>query len=185
MTDIYLHEALYRGRPAIEKLGQASITLCGAGALGSLLADNLARQGLRRLTIIDFDRVEQHNAGTQLYAEADVGAKKVDLLRSHLYRSVGAKIPGCDSWPLFAVKSVRSRPLASSCQKATNKTNPKVTTANSRIIHLEFRIITRLIFLLLCGAKYTRITSSVPIIYSFVLDGYTRRYHGALVVGAT
>ena len=92
MTDIYLHEALYRGRPAIEKLGQASITLCGAGALGSLLADNLARQGLRRLTIIDFDRVEQHNAGTQLYAEADVGAKKVDLLRSHLYRSVGAEV---------------------------------------------------------------------------------------------
>ena len=80
------------GRPAIEKLGQASITLCGAGALGSLLADNLARQGLRRLTIIDFDRVEQHNAGTQLYGESDVGAKKVDLLRTHLFRSVGAEV---------------------------------------------------------------------------------------------
>ena len=89
MTDIYLHEAIYRGREAVQKLGQWPLAICGAGALGSLLADNLARQGARQLTLIDFDRVEQHNAGTQLYGESDVGAKKVDLLRSHLFRSVG------------------------------------------------------------------------------------------------
>ncbi|UCG26061.1 MAG: ThiF family adenylyltransferase [Chloroflexota bacterium] len=91
MTDIYLHEAIYRGRPAVEKLGQWPITICGAGALGSLLADNLARQGVRQLSLIDFDRVESHNAGTQLYGESDVGAKKVDVLRNHLFRSVGVE----------------------------------------------------------------------------------------------
>jgi molybdopterin/thiamine biosynthesis adenylyltransferase len=91
MSDIYLHEASYRGRAAVEKLGQVAVTVCGAGALGSLLADNLARQGIRQMTLIDFDRVEQHNAGTQLYGAADAGAKKVDVLRSHLYRSVGVE----------------------------------------------------------------------------------------------
>jgi molybdopterin/thiamine biosynthesis adenylyltransferase len=92
MDDIYLHEASYRGRAAIDKLSEVSVTLCGAGALGSLLADNLARQGVRQMTVIDFDRIEEHNAGTQLYGASDVGAKKVDVLRSHLFRSVGAEV---------------------------------------------------------------------------------------------
>lgn len=96
MTDVYLHEAIYRGPEMIEKLGQVHIVLCGAGALGSLLADNLARQGVRQLTIIDFDRIEQHNAGTQLYGQSDVGAKKVDVLRNHLYRSVGIEVSTFD-----------------------------------------------------------------------------------------
>ena len=89
MSDVYLHEAVYRGPEAIVRLGNVHIAICGAGALGSLLADNLARQGIRKLTIIDFDHIEEHNAGTQLYGQADVGAKKVDILRNHLYRSVG------------------------------------------------------------------------------------------------
>lgn len=92
MTDIYLHEALYRGPEAVKKLGQVQVTLCGAGALGSLLADNLARQGVQQLTVIDFDRIEQHNAGTQLYGQSDVGAKKVDVLKAHLYRAVGIEV---------------------------------------------------------------------------------------------
>jgi molybdopterin/thiamine biosynthesis adenylyltransferase len=92
MTDAYLHERIYRGPGAIEKLGQVAVTLCGAGALGSLLADNLARQGVRQLAVIDFDRIEQHNVGTQIYGQSDVGAKKVDVLKSHLFRSVAIEI---------------------------------------------------------------------------------------------
>lgn len=92
MTDIFTHEASYRGQEAIEKLGKAKVALCGAGALGSLLADNLLRQGLRRLTVIDFDRVEPHNAGTQLYGQSDVGAFKVDVLRAHCFRATGVEI---------------------------------------------------------------------------------------------
>jgi molybdopterin/thiamine biosynthesis adenylyltransferase len=92
MTNVYLHEAIYRGPEAIRKLGQLSVTICGAGALGSLLADNLVRQGMRRLTVIDFDRIEAHNAGTQLYGQADVGAKKVDVLRAQLFRAVGIEL---------------------------------------------------------------------------------------------
>jgi molybdopterin/thiamine biosynthesis adenylyltransferase len=92
MTDVFLHEALYRGPEAMQKLGEVKIALCGAGALGSLLTDNLLRQGLRHLTVIDFDRVEVHNAGTQLYGKSDVGAFKVDVLRAHCYRATGVEI---------------------------------------------------------------------------------------------
>jgi molybdopterin/thiamine biosynthesis adenylyltransferase len=67
------------------------VALCGAGALGSLLADNLARQGIRRWKIIDRDRVEEHNAGTQLYGQSEVGAWKVEALRNRLFRAVGVE----------------------------------------------------------------------------------------------
>jgi molybdopterin/thiamine biosynthesis adenylyltransferase len=92
MADRFLHERIYRGHEQVERLGSVPITLCGAGALGSLLADNLARQGFRIARVIDRDRVEEHNVGTQLYGENEIGAWKVDVLRNRLFRAVGVEI---------------------------------------------------------------------------------------------
>jgi molybdopterin/thiamine biosynthesis adenylyltransferase len=92
MAGKFHHETIYRGPGSIEKLATVSLTLCGAGALGSLLADNLARQGFRRMKVIDRDRIEEHNVGTQLYGEAEVGAWKVEALRTRLFRAVGIEI---------------------------------------------------------------------------------------------
>lgn len=92
MPGKYHHEELYRGADAVEKLAHAHVTLCGAGALGSNLADTLVRQGVRRLRVIDRDRVEEHNVSTQIYGESDVGAWKVDVLRNHLFRAAGVEI---------------------------------------------------------------------------------------------
>ncbi len=74
------------------RLADARIVLCGAGALGSHLAEHLLRQGARQMTVIDFDRVEQHNLGTQSYEEGDIGALKVDALRARCYRATGVEI---------------------------------------------------------------------------------------------
>ncbi len=92
MTETLLHERLYRGADALAKLAARRIVLCGAGALGSLLADNLTRQGIRQLTVIDDDRIEQHNVGTQLYGLDDIGAYKTDALRAHIFRATGVEI---------------------------------------------------------------------------------------------
>jgi molybdopterin/thiamine biosynthesis adenylyltransferase len=91
MADLFHHERIHRGADLLARLGATSVTLCGAGALGSLLADNLARQGIRRWKIIDRDRVEEHNAGTQLYGQSEVGAWKVEALRNRLFRAVGVE----------------------------------------------------------------------------------------------
>ena len=87
VTSVFFMKRLFAGQRMFRRLGQPLVTVCGAGALGSQLADNLARQGVRQLRVIDFDRVEEHNVGTQLYGVADVGAKKVDVLRSQLFRA--------------------------------------------------------------------------------------------------
>src|SRR5262245_17582040 len=92
MADKFHHEAVYRGADQVLKLGNQPITICGAGALGSHLADNLARQGFRQLRVVDRDRVEEHNVSTQLYGESDVGSWKVEVLRQRLFRATGIEI---------------------------------------------------------------------------------------------
>jgi molybdopterin/thiamine biosynthesis adenylyltransferase len=92
MAGKFHHEALYRGADCLTKMAAVSITLCGAGALGSNLADNLVRQGVQQLRVIDRDRVEEHNVSTQLYGEADIGAWKVEVLRQRLFRTAGVEI---------------------------------------------------------------------------------------------
>lgn len=92
MTDRLHHEEIYRGAAAMKKLAATSVHICGAGALGSNLTVNLARCGIGRLTVIDKDRVEEHNISTQIYSLEDVGARKADLLRNLIYREVGIEL---------------------------------------------------------------------------------------------
>lgn len=92
MADKFHHEAIYRGSEQIAKLAEQRLTICGAGALGSQLADNLARQGFRQMRVIDRDRVEEHNVSTQIYGESDVGSWKVEVLRQRLFRATGIEM---------------------------------------------------------------------------------------------
>jgi hypothetical protein len=92
MREPFHHEALYRGQDALARLARVQLVLCGAGAVGSNLADSLIRQGYRRLAVIDFDRIEAHNVGTQTYAESDVGAFKVEVLQAEMFRIAGVEI---------------------------------------------------------------------------------------------
>jgi hypothetical protein len=92
MREPFHHEALYRGQDAIDRLAQVRLVVCGAGAVGSNLVDSLIRQGFRRLTVIDFDRIEAHNVGTQTYAASDVGAFKVEVLQAEVFRAVDVEI---------------------------------------------------------------------------------------------
>lgn len=92
MQDKFHHETHYRGAATLQKLAALRITVCGGGAIGSNLVDNLTRQGFQQLCVIDDDRIEAHNVGTQTYAASDVGAFKVEVLQAEVFRSVGLEI---------------------------------------------------------------------------------------------
>src|SRR4029079_14035387 len=85
-------EAIYRGAGEFAKLAGQRLTHCGAGALGSNLAGTFPVQAFRDLRVIDRDRIEEHNVGTQLYGESDVGAWKVEVLKQRLFRATGVEI---------------------------------------------------------------------------------------------
>lgn len=90
--NITFHESLYRTKTAMEKLRGHDIVICGAGALGANIAESLARAGVERLTVIDRDRVEEHNLSTQPFQTDDIGARKAEVLAHTLYRAVGQEV---------------------------------------------------------------------------------------------
>lgn len=61
------------GQEGQQRLLRSSVLVCGCGALGSVLADSLARAGVGRLRIVDRDFVELSNLQRQvLFDEDDV-----------------------------------------------------------------------------------------------------------------
>lgn len=67
-------------KPVFEKLKNSSAAVAGAGGLGSNIAVSLARAGVGRLLIVDFDRVETSNLNRQQYFVKHVGMYKTDAL---------------------------------------------------------------------------------------------------------
>lgn len=59
---------------------QGRIHIIGCGSVGSTLAELLARYGLTKITLYDFDVVEPHNLANQMFTQKHVGMSKVDAL---------------------------------------------------------------------------------------------------------
>jgi hypothetical protein len=57
------------------------IHIVGCGSVGSTLAENLARVGLTKFTLWDFDEVEPHNIVNQMFTQEHIGKPKVEALR--------------------------------------------------------------------------------------------------------
>lgn len=55
------------------------VMIGGAGGIGSWLTLFLARAGFKPI-VYDFDVIEEHNTGGQLFRQSDVGRFKVDAL---------------------------------------------------------------------------------------------------------
>jgi molybdopterin/thiamine biosynthesis adenylyltransferase len=56
------------------------------------LVDNLARHGAKNLLVIDKDRVEEHNIGTQIFERGEIGAWKAEVVATRVFRATGAEI---------------------------------------------------------------------------------------------
>ncbi len=69
-----------------DKIKDASVGVMGLGGLGSLVAIALARIGVGRLMLADFDVVEPSNLNRQQYFIDQVGEKKTDALKEILGR---------------------------------------------------------------------------------------------------
>jgi len=79
-----------------EELGELHIGIVGAGSVGALVGEALVRIGVRRVTLIDFDTVNDVNLDRLLHAypiDARLGRPKVTTLRNALMRSAVATKP--------------------------------------------------------------------------------------------
>jgi sulfur carrier protein ThiS adenylyltransferase len=81
----FAREYFARRDPAVlAVMRRSSVGIAGAGGLGSNVAVALARAGVGRLVIADFDRVEPSNLNRQQYFVDQVGERKVEALRENL-----------------------------------------------------------------------------------------------------
>ena len=62
----------------------AKIHIVGCGSVGSTIAENLARCGVKNMVLWDFDTVEAHNIVNQMFRQQDVGKSKVESLKDIL-----------------------------------------------------------------------------------------------------
>ena len=95
-------DALIRrhGTTLHERFSSATVAICGLGGLGSNIAIALARAGIGKLLLIDFDRVDITNLHRQQYKANQIGRYKTDALAENLreiapytlVRTVTAKI---------------------------------------------------------------------------------------------
>jgi len=60
------------------------VHIVGCGSVGSTLAENLARCGVTKMTLWDFDKVEAHNIVNQMFRQKDIGKLKVEALKDIL-----------------------------------------------------------------------------------------------------
>ena len=85
MDAIFSRAELLLGKEAMERLSCLRVIIFGVGGVGSWCAESLVRSGIRRLTIVDMDRVDVTNINRQMMATTQtVGQVKVEALRERL-----------------------------------------------------------------------------------------------------
>ena len=72
------------GEDLKDKISKAVVAICGLGGLGSNIAVALARAGVGKLILIDFDKVDVTNLHRQQYFANQVGQWKTDALAENL-----------------------------------------------------------------------------------------------------
>jgi threonine dehydrogenase-like Zn-dependent dehydrogenase len=93
------------------------IHIVGCGGIGSWTALALAKMGYERITLYDFDNVEDHNIATQFYDVEDIGKRKTEALATNIENFSGVKAVAINSRPdgikgdvlIMAVDSMKSR----------------------------------------------------------------------------
>ena len=82
---IFRRSELLLGDEAMSRIGEKRVIIFGVGGVGSWCAESLIRSGIRKLTIVDSDRVCITNINRQLMATTKtVGQVKVEALKERL-----------------------------------------------------------------------------------------------------
>ena len=82
---IFARSELLLGRNVMDVMATKRVILFGVGGVGSWCAECLIRTGVRKLTIVDSDRICVSNVNRQLMATTEtVGQVKVDALKQRL-----------------------------------------------------------------------------------------------------
>ncbi len=100
---------LRQGEETVRRLEAATVGVAGLGGLGSHIAVLLARLGVGRLVLADFDKVDVTNLHRQHYFLPQLGMRKTDALAAQLreidpgllYETHALRVTAENAVPLF------------------------------------------------------------------------------------
>ena len=106
-TDRQLRTVSAWGPDEQAHLARLRLAVIGAGSVGSMVAEALARTGIIEIVLIDFDSVQVHNLDRLLHAsirDVRLADAKVDSLARGLRRSATADHPSIHALPFSVVE---------------------------------------------------------------------------------
>lgn len=73
------------GKENVHRLANAHVIIYGIGGVGSFVAESLARSGVGKLTLVDFDSIAESNLNRQIHATTDtINALKVEAMKERI-----------------------------------------------------------------------------------------------------
>lgn len=73
------------GTQGLERLKQSHVMIFGVGGVGSFAVEALARAGVGRLTLVDYDEISLTNLNRQIHAlYSTIGQAKVDVMKDRI-----------------------------------------------------------------------------------------------------
>ncbi|MGN0963441.1 MAG: ThiF family adenylyltransferase [Clostridia bacterium] len=88
------------GEEAFSSIQKKHVMIFGIGGVGSFTAESLARCGVGKLTLVDFDTIAIHNINRQIHAlSSTVGREKAEVMKERIL----------DINPLCAVQTITER----------------------------------------------------------------------------
>ena len=83
--DFLQRTELLIGKAKLTKLRDAKVAVCGLGGVGSAACEALARAGVGKLRLIDFDKVDITNLNRQLLATREtIGLAKIQAMAERI-----------------------------------------------------------------------------------------------------
>lgn len=96
------------GNEGLEKLQNANVIVFGVGGVGSFAAEAIARTGVGKMTIVDFDDVDITNINRQIPAlHSTVGKYKVEVMKERIL----------DINPDIDIKAIRAKYTAQNSEE--------------------------------------------------------------------
>lgn len=86
MEDRLSRTRLLLGDEKLNRLQRATVMVVGCGAVGSFAIESLARAGVGRLVLVDFDIIKESNLNRQIFAlNSTIGMSKVEVARARIH----------------------------------------------------------------------------------------------------
>jgi len=89
-----------------------SVAVIGCGGVGSWVAVNMALTGVKKLILVDFDKVEEHNLNRTLFKQSQIGMLKTEALTQLVYErrkdieviTINKRIEDCNEYELKEIE---------------------------------------------------------------------------------